>query len=131
MIELEPLPEIGNCDTKDCIARQVLDVLSTRWGLLIMRRLYDGTKRYSELRNAMEGISQKMLAQTLRELERVGLISRKTFAVVPPRVEYTLTPLGVKCAKLVAPLVAFIEGNAKAFIAAQRSYDSSKAIAGD
>lgn len=127
--DLDELPPVGNCDTKHCISRQVLDVLSSRWGLLIIRQLSTGTKRNSALRHAIDGISEKMLAQTLRELERVGLISRKNYAVVPPRVEYTLTPLGVKCSKLIAPLLGFIEENARTFLAAQQLYDE-RGVAG-
>lgn len=123
----DELPPVGNCDTKDCVARQILDVLASRWGFLIMRQLFSGTKRNAELRHAIGGISEKMLAQTLRELERVGLISRTSFPVVPPHVEYSLTPLGVTCSKLVMPLLAFIEGNARAFHAAQRAYDERAA----
>ena len=119
----EELPPIGNCDVKECVARQILDVLSSRWGLLIMRQLGTGTKRNAHLRHAIDGVSEKMLAQTLRELERAGLISRKSFPVVPPHVEYSLTPLGVKCSKLIAPLLGFIEANVRAFHNAQRAYD--------
>lgn len=112
---IDEISEIGNCDTKNCIARDVLDRLASRWGLLIMRQLATGTKRNAELRHAIGGISEKMLAQTLRELERVGLISRKSYPVVPPRVEYSLTPLGAQCAELIGPLLRFIERNVRAF----------------
>lgn len=122
------LPDVGNCDMKHCVARQVLDVLSTRWGLLVMRQLLTGTKRNSELRHAIEGVSEKMLAQTLRELERAGLIFRKSYPVVPPRVEYTLTPLGVKCSNLIAPFLHFIEKNARSFVNAQQSYDDRNGV---
>ncbi len=131
MQQLEAVPVIGSCDLKNCVSRQVLDVLSTRWGLLIIRQLSTGTKRNSQLRHAIDGVSEKMLAQTLRELERLGLISRESFPVVPPRVEYTLTTLGVECSKLIAPFLRFIEGNAMLFRDAQRSYDERNAPARD
>lgn len=111
----EQLPEVGSCDTRNCVARHVLDRLASRWGLLIMRQLVTGTKRNSELRHGIDGISEKMLAQTLRDLERVGLISRTSYPVVPPRVEYSLTPLGRQCAELIAPFLRFIEENARDF----------------
>ena len=108
-----------NCDNRDCIAREVLDVLASRWGLLIMRRLMSGTKRNAELRDAIGGISEKMLAQTLRDLERIGLITRTAYPVVPPRVEYALTPLGRGCAERISPLLAYIEENGPEFLVAR------------
>jgi DNA-binding HxlR family transcriptional regulator len=106
---------IGNCDTRSCVSRQVLDRLASRWGLLIIRQLSTGTKRNTQLRHAIDGISEKMLAQTLRDLERLGLISRTSYPVVPPRVEYSLTSLGRQCAELIAPLLRFIEANVRSF----------------
>ena len=80
--------------------------------------------RYSELRHAIDGISEKMLAQTLRELERDGLILRTKFEVVPPHVVYSLTPLGKDCAKLVGPLLSWIESNVQGFRSARSRYDA-------
>lgn len=115
---LDDTPQaVGNCDTRNCVARHILDRLASRWGLLIVRQLSTGTKRNSQLRHAIEGISEKMLAQTLRDLERVGLISRTSYPVVPPRVEYDLTQLGRQCAELIAPLLRFIEEHAREFYA--------------
>lgn len=126
MIDLDVTPDVGNCDLPKCIARGVLDKLASRWGLLILRHLSTGTKRNAELRHAIGGVSEKMLAQTLRELERVGLISRTAYPVVPPHVEYALTPLGEQCAQLVRPLLCFIESNAKSFESAQHAYDRKR-----
>src|SRR3981081_225542 len=91
-------PVVGNCDVAACVSRAVLDHLASRWGSLVLRPLMRGERRYSELRSGIGGISEKMLAQTLRELERDGLISRTSFPVVPPHVVYALTPLGQECA---------------------------------
>jgi DNA-binding HxlR family transcriptional regulator len=77
-----------------CDSREALDRIADKWTALIIRVLSDGTKRHSELRRGIGGISQKMLTQTLRSLERDGLVARKVHAVVPPMVEYSLTPLG-------------------------------------
>lgn len=77
-----------------CASREALDRIADKWTALIIRVLADGTKRHSELRREIGGISQKMLTQTLRSLERDGLVTRKIHAVVPPMVEYSLTPLG-------------------------------------
>jgi DNA-binding HxlR family transcriptional regulator len=77
-----------------CGVREVLDLIANKWTTLVIYALSRGTKRYSELEHEIEGISQKMLTQTLRNLERDGLVSRVVYPVVPPRVDYTLTPLG-------------------------------------
>jgi DNA-binding HxlR family transcriptional regulator len=81
--------------------RQVLDLIADKWTALIILGLSRGTKRYSELHREIGGVSQKMLTQTLRSLENSGLIQRKVYPVVPPMVEYSLTPLGKT---LVPPL---------------------------
>ncbi|ABW12288.1 transcriptional regulator, HxlR family [Parafrankia sp. EAN1pec] len=86
-----------------CPSRQVLDRIADKWTALIIGSLSTGTKRYSELRIAIEGISEKMLTQTLRSLERDGLVTRTTHPTIPPKVEYSLTPLGTT---LTAPLAA-------------------------
>ncbi len=80
---------------EDCPTRQILDRIADKWTTLVIGILASSDAvRFSELRRAIEGISQKMLTQTLRDLERDGLVTRTVFAVVPPRVEYSLTPLG-------------------------------------
>jgi DNA-binding HxlR family transcriptional regulator len=87
----------------DCPSRQVLERIGEKWTTLVIRVLDDGTLRYSDLQRRVGGVSQKMLTQTLRGLERDGLVARHVFPVVPPRVEYSLTPLG---RSLVEPLDA-------------------------
>ena len=77
-----------------CGSRQVLDRIADKWTALIIQVLSGGTKRSGELRRAISGISQKMLTQTLRSLENDGLVARKVYPVIPPMVEYSLTPLG-------------------------------------
>jgi DNA-binding HxlR family transcriptional regulator len=100
---------VGNCDVASCVSRAVLLHLASKWGALVLRTLTRGEQRYSEIRWAIEGISEKMLAQTLRDLEGDGLISRTSYPVVPPHVVYSLTPLGEECATHVATLLAWIE----------------------
>ena len=78
----------------DCPTRQILDRIGDRWTVLIVGALWDGNVRFSELRRRVEGISQKMLTQTLRGLERDGLVRRTVYPEVPVRVEYTLTEAG-------------------------------------
>ncbi|WP_086824322.1 helix-turn-helix domain-containing protein [Allokutzneria sp. NRRL B-24872] len=86
-----------------CPSRQVLDRIADKWTALIVGCLSTGTKRYGELRAAIDGVSEKMLTQTLRSLERDGLLTRTSHPTVPPKVEYGLTPLG---RTLTGPLAA-------------------------
>ena len=117
-------PVVGNADVAACISRAVLDHLASRWGSLVLRQLMRGERRYSELRGAIGGISEKMLAQTLRELERDGLISRTSYPVVPPHVVYALTPLGQECAAHVGTLIRWIETHVRDLARARRAYDA-------
>lgn len=88
---------------QNCESRQALDRIADKWTCLIVYALLDGPLRHGELKRAIQGISQKMLTQTLRGLERDGLVQRTVIDVIPPHVEYTLTPLGDT---LSGPLVA-------------------------
>jgi DNA-binding HxlR family transcriptional regulator len=88
---------------QNCESRQALDRIADKWTCLIVYALLDGPRRHGELRRAIGGISQKMLTQTLRSLERDGLVERTVIATIPPHVEYALTPLGQT---LSEPLVA-------------------------
>jgi DNA-binding HxlR family transcriptional regulator len=117
------IPVVGNCDTVTCVGRGVLTHLASKWAPLVLRQLRGGDRRYSELRVAIGGISEKMLAQTLRELERDGLISRTSYPVVPPHVVYALTPLGRGCADRVGALLGWIEAHVRELRSAQRAYD--------
>ena len=116
--------QMGNCYDARCPAREVLDHVFSRWGSLILGALVPGRKRYSELRGIVGGISEKMLAQTLRTLERDGLVSRESRPVVPPHVEYELTPLGRECAERVDRLVGWIQENVVTFATSQDAYDA-------
>lgn len=77
-----------------CAYRRVLEIISSKWIVLVMHVLEEGSKRYGEIARRIEGVSQKMLTQTLRQLERDGLVRRNVYPTVPPTVDYTLTPLG-------------------------------------
>src|SRR5437867_5251503 len=78
----------------DCPVETTLAVIAGRWKMVILYHLFDGTLRFSELQRAMPGVTQKMLTQQLRELERDGVVRRKIYPQVPPKVEYSLSPLG-------------------------------------
>lgn len=115
---------VGDCYNSHCLAREILDHVFSRWGALILGALGPGTKRYSELRATIGGISEKMLAQTLRTLERDGLIVRTSRPVVPPHVEYELTPLGRECSERINALVSWIQSRVPAFDEARDVYDA-------
>ena len=95
----------------DCPSRDVLRHATSRWGVLVFIALKTGTQRFSELRRKIGGVSERMLAQTLQALEGDGLVSRVSHPVVPPHVEYSLTPMGMEIAEKVAALADWIEEN--------------------
>jgi DNA-binding HxlR family transcriptional regulator len=94
---------------RDCPTRAVLEHVTSKWGVLVLAALRERTYRFSELRRRVDGVSEKMLSQTLRTLEQDGLIARVAYPEVPPRVEYNLTTLGREAAELLVGLVSFIE----------------------
>lgn len=92
-----------------CPSRQALDLIADKWTMLVIKALVDGVRRYGALRRAIDGISPKMLTQTLRALERDGLVTRTVYPVVPPRVDYALTPLGETLIEPLAAVAAWAE----------------------
>ncbi|MCZ7466718.1 MULTISPECIES: winged helix-turn-helix transcriptional regulator [Rhizobium/Agrobacterium group] len=107
-----------------CPTRQVLERLAEKWALLILDRLEGGPIRFNHLRRDIKGISQKVLSQTLKRLERDGLISRTIFATVPVTVEYALTPLGRTLTETVSAFTHWAERNMEAVLTAQAAYDA-------
>lgn len=101
----------GNLFAEKCPSRQVLTHVTSRWGVLILVALLDGTHRFSELRRRIGGVSERMLSQTLQWLESDGFVTRRAYPVVPPRVEYSLTPLGREISEQVRQLTDWIEEN--------------------
>ncbi len=101
----------GQLMAADCPSRAVLAHITSRWGVLVLVMLLEKTHRFSELRRAVGGVSEKMLAQTLEALVQDGLVSRFAHQVVPPHVEYSLTPLGREAATRLELLVDWIEDN--------------------
>lgn len=118
-IELQSNVYSGNCPT-----RQVLDRIGDKWTALVIGMLEEESKRFSELQRRIGGISQKMLTQTLRSLERDGLVSRTVYAEVPPRVEYALTPLGETLCAPLAAIRQWAEANIAEVAEAQAVYDA-------
>jgi DNA-binding HxlR family transcriptional regulator len=103
--------ERGDLFAVECPSREVLKHVTSRWGVLVLVALLAGTHRFSDLRRKVNGISEKMLAQTLQGLESDGFVDRISYPVMPPHVEYSLTPLGLEVARKVEALADWIESN--------------------
>ena len=109
-----------------CPTRQVVNRIGDRWSLLVLYALEGRTLRFADLRRAVEGVSQKMLTQTLRLLERDGLVNREVFAAVPPHVEYSLTPLGRSLSGRIAAIREWAYANMGDIEAARRDFDTPR-----
>ncbi|HET8796307.1 MAG TPA: helix-turn-helix domain-containing protein [Thermoanaerobaculia bacterium] len=123
---IDALPERGNVFREDCPSREILGHITGRWGGLILTLLQRGTLRFSELRNGIGGVTEKMLAQTLRHLERDGLVERKSYPVIPPRVEYSLTGSGREAARRLAALTRWAEEHVKDVLRCRLKHDRKK-----
>jgi DNA-binding HxlR family transcriptional regulator len=117
---------IYNVYDPDCPARHVLDLIADKWTALIIGVLEKGPQRFVALQKQTRGISQKMLTQNLRNLERDGLVLRTVYAEVPPRVEYELTPLGKTLCEQLAALRHWSEANIDVIVDAQQRYDARR-----
>src|ERR1051325_3321095 len=117
----------GDVYDRNCPSREIANHATSHWGSLVLGKLLDGTRRFSELRRAVPGVSEKMLAQALQALERDGLVLREVRPVIPPHVDYTLTPLGAQVAEQIRGLFAWIEDNLTDLMAAQDAYDARRA----
>lgn len=113
-----------NVYSRDCPAREVFNRLADKWALLLIAQLCGGPVRFNQLRRQIEGISQKVLSQTLKNLERDGLVERQVFATVPVTVEYSLTPLGRTLRETIQSLSHWAETHMPAVKAAQQRYDA-------
>jgi len=101
----------GNLYDANCPSRVVLDHITSRWGSLVLLTLLNGTQRFSELVRGIGGVSEKMLAQSLKALEADGLILRTVYPTIPPKVEYSLTNLGSEVAEHIKTLTNWVEDN--------------------
>lgn len=127
-METKSLP-IWNVYDENCPTRVVLDCIANKWTVLIIGRLAIGTRRFGELKREVTGISQKVLTKTLRELERNGIVARQVYASVPPKVEYSLTPLGCSLTELVSSIQRWAESHIEDVLAAQSTYDEEIGLA--
>src|SRR5262249_50299978 len=101
----------ANVYNRECPSQNILALIGSKWSLLILCSLRDGPRRTHELKRRLQGVSAKMLTQTLRELERHGIVHREDFREVPPRVEYRLTQLGGSLAALVVEIEEWVTTN--------------------
>lgn len=113
----------GDLFAAQCPSREVLKHVTSRWGVLLLVALLSGTHRFSELRRKVNGISEKMLAQTLQWLEGDGFVERISYPVVPPHVEYRLTPMGYEVGKKVESLADWIETKLPEILAVRKEKD--------
>jgi DNA-binding HxlR family transcriptional regulator len=121
---LSPLPDPGyDSFDADCPTRQLLDELADKWVCLVIVALVNGPQRHSELRRRLNGVSQKMLTQTLRAMERDGIVTRTVTAGVPVRVDYELTELGVSLTSVVHAVKLWAEAHMDSVAQAREAYD--------
>jgi DNA-binding HxlR family transcriptional regulator len=118
-------PEVD--DHTNCfVAREILDRVGDKWSVLVIALLGERGQRFSELRRAIEGISQRMLTLTLRQLERDGLVSRTVHATVPPRVDYALTPLGESVLEPLTALMCWAQQHGTDIAEARQRYEEAQ-----
>lgn len=110
---------------RNCPSRAVLDRLGDRWAVLVVGALSRGPLRFKELAAAVDGVSQKMLTQTLRGLERDGLLTRTSQATIPPRVDYQLTETGVAASAPMEALVEWAKASMPSVMASRERYDAA------
>ena len=117
-------PMAPNVFAAECPTRQMLDRIGDKWTVLVVQVLDQGSMRFNGLKRRIGGVSQKMLAQTLRHLERDGLVSRHVFPTTPVTVEYALTPLGRTLVGALTPLIVWSEGKIGEVEAARATFDA-------
>ncbi|GAA4594219.1 helix-turn-helix domain-containing protein [Planotetraspora phitsanulokensis] len=116
-----------NVNRAECPSRGVLEHVTSRWGVLVLAALLERSYRFSELRREIGGVSEKMLAQTLQTLERDGFLHRDAKPVIPPRVDYSLTPMGREVAQQVWVLTRWVENRLDDVFEARDAYDGARA----
>lgn len=117
---------IADVFARGCASRSILEDVVGKWGILALLALGESSYRFNALRRRVDGISEKMLAQTLQTLERDGLVVREVQATIPPRVEYSLTPFGSTVADRLRSLVETLEEGVGEALAAQVAYDARR-----
>ncbi|HAD84287.1 MAG TPA: transcriptional regulator [Brevundimonas sp.] len=118
--------ERGNVYAADCPTRLLLDRIADKWTVLLLTTLSDGPMRFNALKRRIEGVSQKMLSQTLRQIERDGLVTRRVEPSVPVSVTYTITPLGQGLVQALRPMIDWAETRMSEVAVAQSAYDQAR-----
>ncbi|NUR92905.1 MAG: helix-turn-helix transcriptional regulator [Nonomuraea sp.] len=124
------LRQYGGADAflRACKPHLVLEIFTNKWSALVLGALLDGPRRFNELRRMLDGITQKMLSQTLRSLERDGLLTRTVYPTIPPRVDYELTGTGQGAIGVISVLARWSNQNADGIVAARKAYDERAAL---
>jgi DNA-binding HxlR family transcriptional regulator len=125
----ETVPMRGDAYARDCPTRQLLDRIGDKWSVLVLLLLGERETRFAQLKRRIDGVSQKMLSQTLRSLERDGLITRHAVATVPVTVSYRITPLGQELLAALRMMIDWAETRMDRVAEAQRRYDARAAVA--
>ena len=134
MVKYEPSGSYGismtterktNPCVRQCPSRRFIELIGDKWALLVLHALSHGPRRNGQLMQEIEGISQKMLTQTIRRLESNGLVARHDFKTIPPKVEYSLTPIGESLAATLGGLRAWAERNIEAVMSNRESFDQA------
>jgi len=120
------MPAKANVYNRDCPSQGILSLIGSKWSMLILCSLRAGPRRTHDLKRRLAGVSSKMLTQTLRELERHGIVHRRDYGEVPPRVEYSLTPLGRSLAALVVGIEEWVTANYTRMTGVVRGYDAAE-----
>ncbi|BDI34457.1 transcriptional regulator [Capsulimonas corticalis] len=115
------LQAMGDDDV--CPIREILDRIGDKWSVLVISNLADETLRFNALKQRITGISQRMLTETVRKLERNGILTRTVYPTIPPRVEYSLTPLGQTVVGPIQTLIQWADGHSREILAARAAYD--------
>lgn len=126
----ETTPPEPDVFAAQCPTRQLLDRIADKWSVLILTTLGDGEMRFNALKRRVSGISQKMLSQTLRSLERDGLVQRSVFATIPVTVSYAITPLGRELLDALRAMIDWAQRRLPQVAEAQRDFDARMAEAG-
>ncbi|MFC8314872.1 helix-turn-helix domain-containing protein [Gordonia sp. IITR100] len=126
MIEISDESLEADVFARDCSSRTTLQTVTGRWGSLVLIALGESNYRFSALRRRVDGVSERMLSQTLQSLERDGMIVRTVLEAIPPKVEYHLTPLGRQVADQLSGLIELVQNNMPAVRDAQADYDERR-----
>ena len=113
---------------RNCASRETLQTVTGRWGVLALAALTEGNYRFSALRRRVDGVSERMLSQTLQALGRDALVVRDVLGAIPPKVKYRLTPLGAQVGSRLIGLIELVESRVPDVLAAQERYDAGRGV---